>query len=73
MASRSCARIIRSKMFVAPLASAMLSAVPLLLFLNVAQIIIQTIEALGPKSPVVRHPIGDVLKRKRHGGKHGRS
>jgi len=34
------------------------------LFLYFAQIVIQTIEALRPEPPVVRHPIGDVFERR---------
>src|SRR3989442_11601517 len=34
-----------------------------LLFLYVAQIVIQPIEALRPEPPVVRNPIGNVLER----------
>src|ERR1700674_1624281 len=32
------------------------------LFLNVTQIVIQTIKALGPEPLIERHPIGDVLE-----------
>src|ERR1700740_1365198 len=35
-----------------------------LLFLDVAQIVIQTIKAFRPELLVVRQPIGDVLKRR---------
>src|SRR6266849_5746342 len=35
-----------------------------LLFLYVAQIVIQTIQALRPEPLVVRHPIGDILERR---------
>src|ERR1700682_5390604 len=38
-------------------------AMLLLLILHVAQIVIQTIKALRPEPPVVRHPIGDLLER----------
>jgi hypothetical protein len=35
-----------------------------LLFLYVSQIVVETIKTLRPKFLVVRHPIGDVLKRR---------
>src|SRR5882724_9075898 len=38
-------------------------AMPFPLLLNVAQIIVETIEALHPKLAVVRHPIGDIFER----------
>src|SRR5713101_99968 len=38
-------------------------AILFLLFLHVAQIVIQPIEALRPKFLVVRYPIGDVFER----------
>src|SRR5712672_79994 len=40
-------------------------AMPLPLFLDVAQIIIEPVEALHPEFPVVGHPIGDVFQRSR--------
>src|SRR5260370_33941202 len=40
------------------------AAMLFLLFLYVAQIVIQTIEAFRPEPLVVRHPIGDVLERR---------
>src|SRR6266851_7585963 len=39
-------------------------AILFLLFLHVAQIVIQSIEALRPKFLVVRHPIGHVFERR---------
>src|SRR5689334_15797144 len=40
-------------------------AMPFPLFLDVAQIIIEPIEALHPEFPVMGHPIGDVFQRSR--------